>query len=185
MLNFIAEYWIEFAFGLIAAAITFCIRQYYASTAKLKQKDQEAFKKEIIDTINKDIEDQVTRSDNADKKIEGMVQDLTDNVHKLSVTVSSIQEQIVKDDAQALRSGVLSMQGKAFKADCRRLLEKTHEITEEEYEDIVADHETYHNLGGNHMGDSLFTSVMKKWNAQMEKSVKEEHNGSRNRKTDI
>ena len=185
MLNFIAKYWIEFAFGLIAAAITFFIRQYYASTAKLKQKDQEAFKQEIIDTINKDIEDQVTRSDNADKKIEGMVQDLSDNVNKLSDNVTSIQKRMTSDNVQALKSGILSMQGKAFKADCRELLEDGHWITEEEYEDIVEDHKSYQGLGGNHMGDSLFKSVMKKWNAQMEASVKEEHNGSRNSKADI
>lgn len=72
------------------------------------------------------------------------------------------------------------MQGKVFKADCRRLLEANHIITEEEYEDIVNDHNSYHNLGGNHIGDSLFLSVMKKWNAQLELSTKEEHDGSRN-----
>ena len=57
------------------------------------------------------------------------------------------------------------MQGKVFKGDCRRLLEPNHIITEEEYEDIVADHKSYNGLGGNHIGDSLFLSVMKKWNA--------------------
>lgn len=185
MLNFIAKYWIEFAFGLIASCIVFAIKQYYASQAKLKQKDQESFKKEIIDTINQDLEDQITRSDNADKKIENMVKELYDSVKTLGDGVTSIKQQMISDNVQALKSGVLSMQGKVFKADCRRLLEPNHVITEEEYEDIVADHNSYHNLGGNHIGDSLFKSVMKKWNVQVELSLKEELDGSRDRETNI
>lgn len=67
------------------------------------------------------------------------------------------------DNVQAVKSGVLSIQGKAFKADCRRLLEKDHIITEEEWDDIKMDHDSYHALGGNHTGDTLFNSVTEKW----------------------
>ena len=181
MLEFIAKYWIEFVFGLIAACIIFAIKQYYASKSKLKQKDQEDFKNEIIATINKDIDVQRVRSDEGDQKIEKMVKELFENVKLLNQGIISIQKQMAVDNVQALKSGVLSMQGKVFKADCRRLLEPNHIITEEEYEDIVNDHNSYHSLGGNHIGDSLFLSVMKKWNAQLEISpLKGEHDGSGN-----
>lgn len=180
MLDFIAKYWLEFVFGLVAGCIVFIIKQYYSSKEKLHEQDQEDFKQDIIDTINKDIEEQVLRSDNADEKLEGLISELSDSVKNLSIGISTIQNQMMIDNVQALKAGVLSMQGKVFKGDCRRLLEPNHLITEEEYEDIVADHKSYNGLGGNHIGDSLFLSVMKKWNAQLELSLKEEHDGSRN-----
>ncbi len=180
MLEFIAKYWIEFALGLAAACITFAIRQYYASQLKLKEKDQEEFKQNIIDTINQDLEEQIQKSDKADEKIEKVVNELFSSVKALTDGVTSIQQQMVKDNVQALKKGVLSMQGKIFKNDCRRLLEPNHIITKEEYEDIVEDHVSYKGLGGNHIGDSLFESVEKKWNAQIELSLKEEYNESRN-----
>lgn len=180
MLDFIAKYWLEFVFGLVAACIVFAIKQYYASKEKLYEKDQEGFKQDIIKTINKDMEEQVKRSDDADAKLEGIITDLSESIKSLNDGIATIQNQMYIDNVQALKAGVLSMQGKIFKGDCRRLLEPNHIITEEEYEDIVADHKSYNGLGGNHIGDSLFLSVMKKWNAQLELSLKEEHDGSRN-----
>ena len=179
MLDFIAKYWLEFVFGLVAACIVFIIKQYYSSKEKLDEKDQEEFKQNIIQTINKDIEEQVQRSDDADEKLEGIIEKLSDSVQTLNDGITAIQNQMTVDNVQALKAGVLSMQGKVFKGDCRRLLEPNHIITEEEYEDIVADHKSYNGLGGNHIGDSLFLSVMKKWNAQLELSLKEEYDGSR------
>jgi len=86
---------------------------------------------------------------------------------------------MIVDNVQALKQGVLSMQGKVFKGDCRRLLEPNHIITEEEYEDIVADHKSYNGLGGNHLGDGLFKSVMNKWDTQVELSLKEKYDESK------
>ena len=57
---------------------------------------------------------------------------------------------------------MLSLQGRTFKNNCRRLLDLDHEITLEEYEEISKDHEAYNSLGGNHNGDELFLLVRKK-----------------------
>jgi len=61
-----------------------------------------------------------------------------------------------------LKAGLLSMQGKEFKAECRKLLDENHQITLDEWEELDADHEAYNGLGGNHRGDQLFEMVKKK-----------------------
>lgn len=174
MIEFISQYWLEFVFGLVAACIVFVIRQYYSSKAKLEDKDQDDFRTEIINTINADIEVQLKSFQRADKKVQSDIQILTKNIEALNENVMAIQQQMIIDNVTALKAGVLSMQGKVFKGDCRRLLEPSHIITEEEYEDIVADHKSYNSLGGNHVGDGLFKSVMNKWDKQIELSLKDE-----------
>lgn len=175
MLEFIAQYWVEFAFGLIAGCIVFAIRSYYSSKQKLYIKEQEDFKEDIINTINNDMKEQQKIFSEEDRHIENTISSLSGTIDKLDKNVSAIQHQMVIDNVQAVKAGVLSMQGKIFKGDCRRLLDPNHKITEEEYEDIVADHKSYNALGGNHIGDSLFKSVMNKWNKQIELALKEEH----------
>lgn len=59
-------------------------------------------------------------------------------------------------------AGVLSIQGKIFKNECRSLLREGHEITLEEFESLQEDHKAYKALGGNHDGDTLFSMVEKK-----------------------
>ena len=174
MIEFVGQYWLEFVFGLVAACIIFAIRQYYSSKAKLEDKDQEEFKEDIIDTINTDIHEQMNQFTCVDTELQDNIATLTKNVQALNENVLAIQQQMLIDNVTALKAGVLSMQGKVFKGDCRRLLEPNHIITEEEYEDIVADHKSYNGLGGNHIGDGLFKSVMNKWDKQIELSLKDE-----------
>ena len=57
--------------------------------------------------------------------------------------------------------------GRAFRNECRRLLEEGHVITLNEYEAILAEHVTYNNLGGNHEGDGLFSMVQVKYQNQL------------------
>lgn len=171
--DFFANYWIEFALGLIAACIIFVIKQYYSFKLKIDDKNKEDFREEILETINKDLKEQSIHSDDMDHKMQETIQDLSNSVKQLNSELMIIQQRMIADNVDALKNGVLSMQGKIFKGDCRRLLEPNHIITEEEYEDIVADHNSYNGLGGNHIGDSLFKTVMNKWNAQIELSIKE------------
>lgn len=173
MFEFIAKYWLEFAFGLVAACIVFSIRQYYSYKSKLGDKEQEEFKEEIIDTINNDMCEQMTKYSRIDNQIQEDINNLIMVIDNLTQNVLTIQQQMVIDNVTALKAGVLSMQGKIFKEDCRRLLEPNHIITEEEYEDIVADHKSYNGLDGNHIGDGLFKSVMNKWDKQIELSLKD------------
>ena len=63
---------------------------------------------------------------------------------------------------KSLKRGLLSVQGRQFKSDCKRLLAEGHTITFDEFQQINEDHQAYHDLGGNHNGDALFELVKKK-----------------------
>ena len=52
MLDFIVTYWLEFLFGLIAAAVTFLIKQYYNLQKKVHNQQRDNFEEEIIEAIN-------------------------------------------------------------------------------------------------------------------------------------
>lgn len=73
----------------------------------------------------------------------------------------------LKDDFKIMKGGILSIQGRDFKADCRILLQPDHEITLNEYEALIEEHEVYKSLGGNHEGDALFNMVQQKYGEQL------------------
>lgn len=84
-------------------------------------------------------------------------------------TIDERDKQLLEADVEihaeidALRDGMLSLQGREFKADCRYLLSEGHIITLNEYESIVEEHRIYNSLGGNHEGDALFSMVKAKY----------------------
>ena len=61
-----------------------------------------------------------------------------------------------------LRKGILSLQKKEFFKECQALLEEDHELTLDEYQQCIEDHDAYNGLKGNHRGDSLFALVEEK-----------------------
>ena len=75
---------------------------------------------------------------------------------------SNKKETELQEELKNLRNGLLSVQGRTFKNDCRNLLDPNHVITLEEYEEISQDHNAYKSLGGNHNGDELFNLVRQK-----------------------
>ena len=60
---------------------------------------------------------------------------------------------------------MLSVQGKQFKDECHLLLNDSHHITLDEYQNISNEHKVYNSLGGNHEGDELFRLVGVKYHA--------------------
>ena len=72
-------------------------------------------------------------------------------------------DEMIHEEIDGLRDGMLSMQGRNFKNDCHKLLQEDHAITAIEYEQALADHIVYNKLGGNHEGDSLFSMVETKY----------------------
>ena len=62
-----------------------------------------------------------------------------------------------------MENGMLAIQGRNFKNDCHKLLKPDHVINYKEYEQLVADHVVYNQLGGNHEGDALFSMVEAKY----------------------
>lgn len=132
MLEFILQYWVEFLFGLVVAAGGFIIRRILKS---YKQERAEE-KKEFLEEIQRKIKSEFTERDQKDVELQSEI--------------------------KALKNGLLSIQGRTFKANCKKLLEEDHEITLEEYEEITKDHDAYNSLGGNHNGDQLYRLVRQK-----------------------
>ncbi len=91
----------------------------------------------------------------------------------LTSVVKDLEERSIEEDKKIhheidiIKDGMLSVEGRAFRNECRRLLEEGHVITLNEYEAILAEHVTYNNLGGNHEGDGLFSMVQVKYQNQL------------------
>ena len=89
--------------------------------------------------------------------------------NKLLNVVNESEEKSRQEDVKihkeidVIKNGMLSVQGNAFKNECRRLLEQEAPITLEQYEAIVEEHHVYNSLGGNHTGDALFKSIEAKY----------------------
>ena len=150
MLDFIVTYWLEFLFGLIAALVTFLIKQYYTLQKKVHNQQRDNFEEEIIEAINNPL-----------KKEQ----------EKTNKEIASVKEEILKvhKSTDILKSGLLNVQRKNFMEFCYFLLEPDHIITKEEYEDIEDDHDVYNALDGNHKGDELFRVVSEKYFNQFNK----------------
>jgi cell division protein FtsB len=132
MLEFVLKYWIEFLFGLVIAVGSFMIKRTLQSYRQERADEKES----LIAGIKAEIRAEFERSNKKENEL---------------------AEQI-----KVLKAGLLSIQGRTFKSNCRRLLDPDHEISLEEYEEITKDHDAYNSLGGNHNGDQLYMLVRKK-----------------------
>lgn len=155
MLDFIAKYWLEFLFGIVALGLTGLARYFYGLYKKEKQRLEDEAHEKIIVELKSKISDE----------------------HKITADLLQTERNLSKQENDALKQeiynlngkidvvsgGVLSIQGKQFKDDCRALLKPDHEITLDEFEEIESDHETYNKMGGNHTGDKLFQMVEQKF----------------------
>lgn len=102
-----------------------------------------------------------------------MKQQMSECYSNLIQVVKESEERSMEEDRKIhkeidiIKDGMLSVEGRAFRNECRRLLEEGHVITLNEYEAILAEHVTYNNLGGNHEGDGLFSMVQVKYQNQL------------------
>ena len=136
LLEFVIKYWVEFAFGLIVTGGGYFIRRYL----KMRENEQNEERAKFYDNFKKDIfikYDEIKKeSENGDLEL---------------------QKQL-----DLLRKGILSLQKKEFFKECQALLEEDHELTLDEYQQCIEDHDAYNGLKGNHRGDSLFALVEEK-----------------------
>lgn len=132
MLEFVLKYWIEFLFGVVIAVGSFMIKRTLKSYRQERADERES----LMQSIKAEIRAEFERSNKKENEL---------------------AEQI-----KVLKAGLLSIQGRTFKSNCRRLLDPDHEISLEEYEEITKDHDAYNSLGGNHNGDQLYMLVRKK-----------------------
>lgn len=136
MSEFLIKYWLEALFTLIVGGLGFLCKKFYSLYIKEKNhqktEEQKAFYQGLQDAIS-----QVTKESlEGDKKL---------------------QEQI-----NIIKDGVLSVQRKVFKQECKNLLREDREISLQEFEELQNDYSVYHDLGGNGNGTSLFKLVQKK-----------------------
>lgn len=132
MLEFVLKYWIEFLFGGVIAVGSYMIKRTLKSFRQERADEKEAFLEGIKDKIRAEFER------------------------------SNKKETELAEEIKVLKAGLLSIQGRTFKSNCRRLLDPDHDISLEEYEEITKDHDAYNSLGGNHNGDQLYQLVRKK-----------------------
>lgn len=170
------KYWVELILGLIVTGGGFLIKRYLRLEKEERQREQ----KEYFDNVLKKIQtenQQVLKS--LEKEHDKMNQNSEDKYDEINTKVDKAleegREESKSDDAvlekeisalekniTALTAGILSMQGKEFRNNCRKLLAEDHVITLDEWEELDKDHTAYNGLGGNHKGDHLFSLVKKK-----------------------
>lgn len=170
------KYWVELILGLIVTGGGFLIKRYLRLEKEERQREQ----KEYFDNVLKKIQTEnqhVLKS--LEKEHDKMNQNSEDKYDEINTKVDQALEvgrkesksddavlekeiSTLKKNITALTAGILSMQGKEFRNNCRKLLAKDHVITLDEWEELDKDHMAYNGLGGNHKGDHLFSLVKKK-----------------------
>lgn len=141
MANFIVQYWVEILFSALIGILSLWFKRYLKLEKQNQQREREEYKKLILDEV--------------DKKNCAYQQ-----------AASTIQQNL-----KQLKDGVLSFQGKMFKDDCHKFLEKD-ELSLEEFEELSKEHAAYNGLGGNHEGDILFGLAKRK----VENEIIKQHN---------
>lgn len=156
MLDFIIKYWVEFALGIIATGLGVACKRIL----NLYKKEKEHEKTEEKNQLLEEMKDMMTscQLDLINKILPHEVA-LKEEDKKLNQDITHLNENV-----DILKGGMLSLQGREFKQDCRELLKEDHVITLIEYETIVDEHKVYNSLGGNHRGDALFAAVQQKYN---------------------
>mgnify|MGYP003458818593 FL=1 len=174
--SIVLKYWVEFLLASVVGIVGFFGKRYL----KLEKEDRKREQTEFFEKLAKNIQQENTNMINSlsnkynelEHEVEGQYTEITTEVSKAMIAGRDeskaddevLQDQIsnLSDEMRSLKKGLLSIQGKEFRANCRKLLEDGHEITLDEWEEIDADHEAYNGLGGNHKGDQLYSLVKKK-----------------------
>ena len=165
LLDFFVKYWTEFLFGIVAAGILAGGRYIWILFKNRLRDSLEEQITSITDVIAK-------RMSETDEKLEAKNTSLTQQIGALQADVKIMQQEIqtnkndenliekkidtLEDNLNTLKDGILSLQRKEFKEECRRLLNQEEAITYEQYTILQREHTVYNSLGGNHEGDQLF-----------------------------
>ena len=174
--SIVLKYWVEFILGLIVAGGGFLIKRYLRLEKEERQREQKEYFDKMLEKIQSENQ-QILKA--LEKEHDKMNQNSEDKYNEINTKVDKAleagREESKADDAvlekeisamkkniTALTAGVLSMQGKEFINNCRKLLAEDHIITLDEWEELDIDHTAYNGLGGNHKGDHLFSLVKKK-----------------------
>ena len=180
--EFICKWWLEFVLGGVGVGLTFVARHYCNLAKKgkeqLEQEKKKAFKEELtgevtklIAEVRKQVKEEICQES---KQVREEIAEYETNdgerIHALEGRTKILEDTLsaVVTSLDAIKDGLLAVQGHEFRNKCRKYLAMEH-IKPEEYEQLEADHIAYYKLGGNHKGDSLFEQVKIKYFAQLGK----------------
>ena len=172
----VLKYWVELILGLIVAGGGFVIKRYFRLEREECQREQKEYFDNMLDKFQSENQQVLKSLEKEHDKMNQRSDDRYDEINtKVNKALEAGREESKADDAvleeeistveknlAALTAGILSMQGKEFRANCRKLLAEDHIITLDEWEELDKDHMAYNGLGGNHKGDHLFSLVKKK-----------------------
>lgn len=170
------KYWVELILGLIVTGGGFLIKRYLRLEKEERQREQREYFDNALKKIQSENQQVLKSLEKEHDKMNQNSEDKYDEINtKVDKALEAGREESKSDDAvlekeisalekniTALTAGVLSMQGKEFRNNCRKLLAEDHVITLDEWEELDKDHTAYNGLGGNHKGDHLFSLVRKK-----------------------
>lgn len=139
IIDVVVKYWVQFFCAGIVSGIGLIYKKINAE----RKAGQEKFYSQLETSLAQKIDSVIEISEGDDLRLQKQIDDLDNHMDTLA-------------------KGILSLQGREFKQECRNLLADDHTLTLEEFEDLEAEHEIYNRLGGNHNGDSLFELVKKK-----------------------
>lgn len=174
--SIVLKYWVELILGLIVTGGGFVIKRYLRLEKKERQKEQKEYFDKMLEKIQTENQHVLKSLEKEHDKMNQASEDKYDEINtKVDEALEAGREESKSDDAvlekeisalekniTALTAGVLSIQGKEFRNNCRKLLAEDHVITLDEWEELDKDHMAYNGLGGNHKGDHLFSLVKKK-----------------------
>lgn len=174
--SIVLKYWVELILGLIVAGGGFVIKRYLRLEKEERQREQREYFDKMLDKIQKENQQVLKYLEKEHDTMNQNSEDRYDEINtKVDKALEAGREEFKSDDAvlekeisalekniTALTAGILSMQGKEFRNNCRKLLVEDHVITLDEWEELDKDHMAYNGMGGNHKGDHLFSLVKKK-----------------------
>ena len=153
----IIQWWEAWLFAAIGGVIIWFIKISFNGIRETRRKEMREFKQEVLNIVqeNENKIDKIIKDDNDEVMLYIKEED-----KNLLQSLESINKQLLVN-----QKGLLSLQEKIFKAECKKLLEQEY-VTYEEMEHCSSNHVAYNDLGGNHHGDELFKMVENKFNAQ-------------------
>lgn len=174
--SIVLKYWVELILGLIVTGGGFVIKRYLRLEKEERQREQKEYFDNVLKKIQTENQHVLKSLEKEHDKMNQNSEDKYDEINtKVDKALEAGREESKSDDAvlekeisalekniTALTAGVLSIQGKEFRNNCRKLLAEDHVITLDEWEELDKDHMAYNGLGGNHKGDHLFSLVKKK-----------------------
>ena len=154
LIDWLVKYWLQVLFGLICGGVTIFVRRYIKLWKDTKERDKD----DLLESIQDKMDNQYVKTqEQMDDCYRNLTSIITQQGEEMKAVDAKLSEQIV-----AVKRDVLAIEGAYFRSECRRLLQKDHIITNEEFNTITIEHTAYNSLGGNHEGDALYAMIEEK-----------------------